>query len=635
MTTATTVPKAAAAAAEATPATKASANPRVKPAPAPTPPTTTTKTASVAHAAVTGLRRTPAPPPPPPPPPTPPPTARTTIMPPLSDKATILLIRRTLCPQDGPVAGAGVGSAAGVTTNTNPGTGDSAASFAAGTTGTTTTTTPIEDLLPPLTSRNDVDLQLYALLAVVVREFVQTWYSKISPDEQFVAEIVQIVAHCTRTLEQRLRKVDLESLLFDELPTLLDNHHTARRAHPWRGRRSRPTPQAANEAAYRQLLVRGVLAVLLPTEDLANDCLTALVGPIFSELLIGNVLARRLAEPWMMWEMVGLLARLVREKLDGDVQKTSSSSSSSRKSKAAQPQIAPPQPQEATQPVPVRVPKASRLASTVAPVFWLVLRVGFALIAALRFLVVIISLLRSPRLRRRNGPPLLDTSSSSNNNNNKDKNVAPSSASVFSTAAAASTAGSPTPDPVPVLAFSLWTTVANIAQLEVRMPWLYGSVCLLQWLALTGPGRIAGLNGPVDRLLSHAIHTYVLDPALLPTLLRALRGAVFPGNKFGTTPPTLVAPANDAELAALKRRTATAVYAVWGGSRLTKQPPPSLSPAPPEAVLREIEGGLLDVLGDAYCNKHLLYGVLEAVLVRLMPELAETGVLELWAERLS
>jgi hypothetical protein len=107
-------------------------------------------------------------------------------------------------------------------------------------------------------------------------------------------------------------------------------------------------------------------------------------------------------------------------------------------------------------------------------------------------------------------------------------------------------------------------------------------------------------------------------------LLRSIRGAVFPGNKFGATPPTLVAPANDEQLAALKRRTAETVYAVWSDKK-----------KPSVAVLAEIEGGLLDVFDDAYCNKHLLYGILEAIFVRLVPELAETGVLGLWEERLS
>lgn len=115
---------------------------------------------------------------------------------PLSDQATAALIRRVLCPQQQH--------------------GDK----------TRDAQTPIEELLPPLTSRNDVDLELYAFLAIILREFVQSWYSRITTDETFVAEIVHTIAHCTRALEQRFRKVDMESLLFDEVPDLLQKHMT-------------------------------------------------------------------------------------------------------------------------------------------------------------------------------------------------------------------------------------------------------------------------------------------------------------------------------------------------------------------------------------------------------------------------
>jgi hypothetical protein len=75
-----------------------------------------------------------------------------------------------------------------------------------------------------LTSSNEVDLQLYAFIAIIIREFVQVWYAKITPDPYFVEEVVRIIAHCTRALEQRFRKVDLESLLLDELPDLIETH---------------------------------------------------------------------------------------------------------------------------------------------------------------------------------------------------------------------------------------------------------------------------------------------------------------------------------------------------------------------------------------------------------------------------
>lgn len=83
---------------------------------------------------------------------------------------------------------------------------------------------PLDQLLPPLTSSNEVDVQLYAVICVILNQFVQTWYNRITPDGDFVDEIVQIIAHCTRGVEERLRHVDLESLLLDELPDLLHTH---------------------------------------------------------------------------------------------------------------------------------------------------------------------------------------------------------------------------------------------------------------------------------------------------------------------------------------------------------------------------------------------------------------------------
>lgn len=52
-----------------------------------------------------------------------------------------------------------------------------------------------------------------------------------------------------------------------------------------------------------------------------------------------------------------------------------------------------------------------------------------------------------------------------------------------------------------------------------------------------------------------------------------------------------------------------------------------------EEILQAIEQGILDIFSDEYCNKHLIYSLLELILVRLMPELAEKGVTELWNER--
>jgi len=42
----------------------------------------------------------------------------------------------------------------------------------------------------------------------------------------------------------------------------------------------------------------------------------------------------------------------------------------------------------------------------------------------------------------------------------------------------------------------------------------------------------------------------------------------------------------------------------------------------------------LDVWGDEYMNKHVAYAVLELIIVRVLPELAEKRVEELMKERL-
>lgn len=114
-------------------------------------------------------------------------------------------------------------------------------------------------------------------------------------------------------------------------------------------------------------------------------------------------------------------------------------------------------------------------------------------------------------------------------------------------------------------------------------------------------------------------------------------------------------PSSDADLLALRRRAASALLGLvpdavgrlYLGGRLplvggsNSSSSSSLGggdhqqhgPDGDEKMVDEVEQ-LLMVLSDEYCNKHLLYSVLELILVRLMPELTEKGVEELWDERL-
>lgn len=173
------------------------------------------------------------------------------------------------------------------------------------------------------------------------------------------------------------------------------------------------------------------------------------------------------------------------------------------------------------------------------------------------------------------------------------------------------------------------------------------------------------MSSNYSRLLSDAIHRHILDPAGLPGALRNLRGDMFPHNAQGT--PTLSPPSSDHELRALRRKCAGAWEALvpravgrlyfggratswlaawWSGSGGNTTNDGDNNGGTTGAgvasdedldarIVTEIESDILDVFGDAYCNKHLMYGALELILVRLIPELAEKGVMELWEERLS
>jgi hypothetical protein len=204
--------------------------------------------------------------------------------------------------------------------------------------------------------------------------------------------------------------------------------------------------QAENEAAYRQLLVRAALAVLLPTEDLENECLTTLVGQIFSELLIGNLLANRIAEPWFVWEIIIILSRAARRRL-----------SRSYDSKGM--------PEEGGE-GPTQATMRSRLSWHTA--FWTVLRWGFSLMAFFRFLIVTAFTWKSLSLRSQRAVAFKDPL--------KSKSVT-----------------------IPVLSFRIWPVLSNLVELDLRMPWLLGTVSMLQWLALTGPGQVAATDGVLDR----------------------------------------------------------------------------------------------------------------------------------------
>ena len=121
------------------------------------------------------------------------------------------------------------------------------------------------------------------------------------------------------------------------------------------------------------------------------------------------------------------------------------------------------------------------------------------------------------------------------------------------------------------------------------------------------------------------MQTRVLNPAFLPKLLRTLRATLFPNN--GLAPPRQ--PPSDEEAKEIKRRCAATLL----GLLPTTVASAFFANKNRVDHLRQVEG-LLDCLDDAYLNKHLIFAIVELIVLRLVPELGERGVQALLEERL-
>ncbi|KAJ5499907.1 PX-associated sorting nexin 13 [Penicillium expansum] len=647
---------------------------------------------------------------------------------------------------------------------------------------------PPEELLPPLTSSNDVDRQLYALLAIIIKEFVYSWYSKITPDQALVNEVLQVIAHCTRALEQRLRQIDVAQLALDEIPGLVEAHVLSYRLarqqshlsglptsyrtlyhelNPHPGLSPVPDPgdpdtiaeQIENEAVYRRLLANGILAVLLPTEDLENSSLRALVVDVISDLILGNQVSGRACEGWFIWETIGKLAAQVGRRQTQDDTKSSPDSQINRLEKFGLLSTDDELPDQ---------PPASFSATAW---IWNLLQMIYLGYVVLRFIAMgLFRVASSP------GPSSHGVGVSPALPINQKKDGMESSEGITSRR--------------PVLDYRMYSMVSQILGISWRMPWLSGLLALSHHLILEGPGRVGATDGTFDRFLRETIEETALFPAntrpisqiaaghieapasalqsvqtptpsqkvLAPSashnapIVEGVRGSDAdvinktnnPGNSSNSSNsgntgggasttnnsgPSLSAIAADvptsefndpaepakgnspskSEIAAIKRRCAASLLALiprsvvrtflgvpssapplpYSGDgtcssnsspSLVTSPPPSpgahqkssqegkanLAPSHPPLpsgpcpvgcaqlaaerlrtdddssagvdseelhLLETIENDILDLFADEYCNKHLVWSIIETVIAKVLPEMTERSVEDLLEDR--
>ncbi|EXJ95916.1 hypothetical protein A1O1_01041 [Capronia coronata CBS 617.96] len=365
----------------------------------------------------------------------------------------------------------------------------------------------IEGVLPPLTSSNEVDVQLYAIVAIVIKDFVNSWYTKITPDHTFVDEVIQIIAHCTRALEQRLRQIDITELMLDELPVLVERHIVATRTaataqaslqygenplriyhalnpHPALDPTLPPEQQRSYESAYRQLLIQGALAVLLPTEDLANACLRTLVGDIIADLILGQAVADKISQPWLIHGIVSKVVGMVawRPTATSSLNAGQTHHPDRRISRLEQFGLLSSNTAEQEHNSP------ARRQSSLSAWFWKLLQSVFIAYEFLRFLLIGMAHAHHlrPRLRL-----------------HKSHQVSASTPSPYSnkslTASSRRVVDADRPAPRAVLSYRIFGCVSTILDLSLRMPWLESSMSFCQYFLIAGSGRLGALNSTLDK----------------------------------------------------------------------------------------------------------------------------------------
>lgn len=167
--------------------------------------------------------------------------------------------------------------------------------------------------LPRLRCSEGVARELYALVGVLLRQFVRSWHTEIIDDSKFINELVEAIAEIANLLTERLQNVDIDNLILDDIPCLLDMHLSDYRQSVEKMRLgfSSGTVQCTypaldhhsrGEQLYLTLLSRGLTNVALSKNELASPCARAFVCSIMKDIVVQNLI--KLSEPWMVYDVL-------------------------------------------------------------------------------------------------------------------------------------------------------------------------------------------------------------------------------------------------------------------------------------------------------------------------------------------
>ncbi|KAH9921928.1 PXA domain-containing protein [Epithele typhae] len=480
----------------------------------------------------------------------------------------------------------------------------------------------------------ELNAELYGFIALALRAFVNTWWSKITRyDKEFLPEIARILTVVVRAFEARLLATDLSPLVFRDLPTLLSQHwidyrnaqaklHTSYASGGAASiaqlfHQSQPHMAVSAEGVIDPVYVRQavdhILKTCLPPEDYEPETERYIVREIILKVLVGSVLPR-VTQPWFIHKII--LDQLGPEKAAGKVPEVSD------------PTTRPPLARQSSahfsfQSIAIVVLSAVQAVSGVCLAILHAYKQARDTIKKVNerndpgetgfFATPSIPGTLNPSPRP---PPPQPTHLPSPTSESGSFLQAPSrTSSTSSHSPTPPSSSSPTCAPAPILNYThppltFLLLILNPPPASANSPSPYTTYTTAR--ALTHLlSLFASLAAPfLGRLLPYILYTHVLSPGRLSNIIRSAKTAIFPDGWPGP-PPIDPTPEEQAETrAAVRRRLADRIPSAVG---------PLLGPTP-EARLATIDAALAP-LDDAACNAHMAMFIVDLVLLTVFPEM--------------
>lgn len=242
--------------------------------------------------------------------------------------------------------------------------------------------------------------------------------------------------------------------------------------------------QRESESDWRQLLVQGVLAVLLPTEDLENGCLRSLVAEIFAEMILGNGISGKACEGWLLWEGITRIAEVLQtdpaKETDFKSEDMSAEQSLTRLERFG---LLPSSTEDQARAVVANQQRHKTTPVSISSLFWTI--VQYAFLACIAARAVLFNLVTSSSLPSR----FIGSDQSPVEASDQSQRMH------VEASASKRLLGMKRP----IVSMKLWSCAVQLAELDVRMPWLLGLISMLHRGSLVGPGRVGETDGVLDR----------------------------------------------------------------------------------------------------------------------------------------